>query len=89
MFVERDDKPETIKSTATLGRDRIFTDTFIHFLRFMRDKTVELISRDARKNFSLMSKCKLQGVVVSFSLFISITYTFHYFRLLNDITVTK
>lgn len=48
---DRGDKPETIKSTATLDRGRVFTDTFIHFLRFTSDKTAEPITlRNAAKN---------------------------------------
>lgn len=72
MFVEPGDKPETIKSAVTLGGGRIFTDTFIHFLRFTSDKSAEPISRDATKN-SPMFKFKSRGGEQSF-LFLFLFY---------------
>jgi len=76
LLAEPDDKPETIKSAADLDGGRVFTDTFIHFLRFTSDKTTEPItSRVTKTHLRLNLNCE---EVASFSLF-----------LLNDIVVIK
>lgn len=82
VFTESGDKPETIKRAAALSRGRVFTNTFIHFLRFTSDKTAQPITPRSYKKTSPTSKFKLQGIVASFSFFPSLEH-------LHDFPFTK